>query len=99
MSQSQSPQVEVRHDRSALRYELVVDGELAGHADYLLRDGVYVFHHTEVDRTWQSRGLAARLVAGALDDVGERGAQVTPSCSYVARFMATHPDYQRLRAG
>lgn len=81
-----------------MRYEVAVDGQVVGHADYLMRDGVLVFHHTEVDPAYQNRGLAARLVSGALDDVRASGKRIQPTCSYVVRYVASHPEYQDLRA-
>lgn len=75
------------------RFELRVDGELAGFAEYRLRPGRIVFTHTEVDDRFQGRGLAARLARAVLDSARERGLRVTPLCPYIARYIRRHPEY------
>ena len=83
-------------DRS--RYELRVDGELIGIADYVVRDGRVVFPHTEILPTHRGRGFAALLVRHALDDVRRSGRPVVASCWYVADFINEHPEYRDLVA-
>jgi uncharacterized protein len=83
-------------DRS--RYELRVDGELIGIADYVVRDGRVVFPHTEILPTHRGRGFAALLVRYALDDVRRSGRPVVASCWYVADFIDEHPEYRDLVA-
>jgi predicted GNAT family acetyltransferase len=83
----------VRHDLERSRYELFVDGELVGVADYRYRDGTWVFPHTEIAPSHRGRGLGAELVQGALDDVRKAGGLVVPQCWYVADFIDTHPEY------
>ena len=80
------------------RYELHIDGELVGIADYHERGGALVFPHTEIDETRRGQGLGAVLVQGALDDVRPSGRKVVPSCWYVAQFIDEHPDYRDLVA-
>jgi predicted GNAT family acetyltransferase len=83
------------------RYELVLDGEVVGYADYRTGaggDGVLVFPHTVIDPGRRGQGLGAALVGGALDDVRSRGLQVEPRCWYVARFIDEHPGYRDLVA-
>lgn len=91
-------ETDVRHNPAESRYELYVDARLVGLADYRVVDGVVVFPHTEVDPDMQGRGLAARLVRAALDDVRETGRAVQPRCSFVARFIDDHPEYADLLA-
>ena len=88
----------VRDNPQAARYELRVDGELVGVADYQERDGVLAFPHTEIEGARRGQGLGAVLVRGALDDVRRRGATVVPECWYVARFIDEHPEYRDLVA-
>jgi uncharacterized protein len=74
---------DVRHNAEESRYELRVDGQLVGVADYRA-DGddasVLTFPHTVVAGSYRGRGLGAELVRGALDDVRSRGATVVPRC-------------------
>lgn len=89
----------VRRNTERSRYELVVDGQVAGVADFHPGDeGVVVLPHTEVDRSRRGQGLGAELVRGVLDDIRARGGTVDPRCWYVARFIDEHPDYRDLRA-
>jgi predicted GNAT family acetyltransferase len=91
--------IEVRRNADRSRYELVVDGRVTGRADYREADGSVVFFHTAVDRPQRGRGLGARLVRDALDDVRASGGTVVAQCSFVARFIKRHPEYGDLVAG
>lgn len=73
------------------RYEIHVDGALAGFADRHEGDGVMVLPHTVVDSRFRGQGLAALLIRRALDDARGAGLSVAPACSYVARYIAEHP--------
>lgn len=84
--------IEVTDQDGAGRYEVRVDGELAGFADRTVRDGVMVLPHTVVDPAFRGRGLAAELVRRALDDARQQGLRVIPSCWYVAQYIGDHPD-------
>ena len=81
-------------DRS--RYEMAVDGELAGIATYRLGDGEITFIHTEVDRSFAGRGLGSRLAAHVLDDARARSLGVRPQCPFIRRYIGSHPGYQAL---
>jgi uncharacterized protein len=81
------------------RYELAIGGELAGFVQYVERDGVLDFVHTEVLPAFEGRGLAGRVAQFALDDARRRGRKVVPSCSYIARYIERHPDLHDLVAG
>jgi uncharacterized protein len=84
-------------DRPAeLRYELRVDGELAGVIAYRREPGVVVLVHTEVFPSAEGRGLGSRLVAGALDDIRARGLRVVPLCPFAAAYVRRHPEYADL---
>ena len=83
--------IEVTDQAEAGRYEVRVDGEVAGFADRTVRDGVMVLPHTVVDRRFRGRGLAAELVRRALDDARARGLSVAPQCWYVAQYIGDHP--------
>ena len=84
----------------ASRYEARLDGELAGFAEYLLRDGQIVFTHTVVADAFEGRGVGSALVRAALDDVRETGGlAVVPRCPFVKTWIEKHPDYQPLVGG
>lgn len=80
------------------RYEIHVDGLLAGFTEYVDQGDLLVFPHTEIAPDYSGQGLAAILVTEALDDVRAKGRVIRPVCPYVAAFIAKHPDYQDLVA-
>lgn len=89
---------DVRDNTAASRYELYVDDELVGLADYRIDGDVVIFPHTEIRPDMQGRGLGAQLVRGALDDVRSRGRRILAYCWYVAEFVDGHPEYRDLLA-
>lgn len=82
------------------RYEAHVDGELAGFAEYVMRDDVVVFPHTEVDSAFEGKGVASALARHALDDVRATGERtVVPECPFFKGWIEKHPDYRALVSG
>lgn len=88
----------VRHNEAEQRYELEVDGCTAI-ARYQRRGDILVFTHTEVPSEIGGRGIATRLVAGALEDVWRHGWKIRPACSFVASYVERHPETRELLAG
>jgi len=86
----------VIHDAAASRYELFVDGERCGFAEYQLDGDVITFFHTVTDPAKRGRGYAAIVVEHALDDARSAGYRVVPRCWYVAQFIDQHPEYSDL---
>lgn len=84
--------VEIADHPERGRYEISVDGAMAGFCDHHEQDGAMVLPHTVVDPRFRGRGLAGQLVRRALDDARRRGLHVVPRCSYVARYLLEHPD-------
>ena len=87
---------EVRDNRERTRYEILVDGELAGFVQYNMRGGRLILVHTEIDEVHAGQGLASILVVGALDDIRVRGLKIVPVCPFVERFIERHPEYDDL---
>lgn len=87
----------VHHNAAAQRYEIALDGTLAV-AEYHLDGNTITYTHTEVPPALRGRGLAEQLVRRALEDARVAGQRVVPACSYVARFIERHPEFQSLRA-
>jgi predicted GNAT family acetyltransferase len=73
------------------RYEIRLDDELVGVADYVDRDGERLFTHTEVLRTVGNRGLGERLVRFALEDTEQAGKAIVPMCSFVRHVAGGDP--------
>ena len=89
---------EVRRNDAGCRYELLIDGELAGVADYRLDEDRVVLPHTEIDPRRRGQGLGAVLVKGALDDIRHAGRTVVPACWYVGQYIDEHPEERDLLA-
>jgi predicted GNAT family acetyltransferase len=85
-------QREIRRNDQRGRYELTIDGELVGIADFVIDGSTVELPHTEIDPARRGRGLGAILVKGALDDIRARGATVIPSCWYVRQYIDDHPE-------
>ena len=78
---------------SASQFEIVVDGELAGHAEYHDGHAGRAFTHTEIAAGYEGLGLASQLIRHALDDARTDGRRVLPFCPFVRAFIERHPDY------
>ena len=92
----------VVHNEHLTRYELHVDGRLAGVAVYRIdaaRDGRVVFTHTEVDVPLRGKGWSDLLVRAALDDVRAAGKQAATTCWFVQAYVDGHPEYADLFEG
>lgn len=91
--------ITLAHVPAENRYELTVDGVLAGRVEYVEEGGVIDMQHTIVDPDFGGRGLGGRIVEYALTDARERGLRVVPTCSFISRFIDSHPDYRDLVTG
>lgn len=92
-----APVPQVRHDPATRRYAAAVGAQVAV-VDYELVDGRQVFTHTFVPPELRGRGLAEVMVRQALAEARAAGRRVVPACSYVATFIARHPEFQDLLA-
>jgi predicted GNAT family acetyltransferase len=88
--------METRNNRDRSRYEIVVDGAVAGFLQYTMRGGRVILAHTEVPEANSGKGVATSLVRGALDDIRQRGLYIVPVCPFVERFIERRPEYDDL---
>ena len=91
-----SAQVVVRDNPDESRYELLLDGDVAGEIRYRRRPDAIALVHTEVSASLEGRGLGADLVRAALDDLRARGLQIVPICPFVRSYIRRHPEYEDL---
>ncbi|WP_436497298.1 GNAT family N-acetyltransferase [Actinokineospora sp. HUAS TT18] len=75
------------------RYEVTVDGEVAGFTQYTDRDHQRIFFHTEIDERFSGRGLASKLISAALASTREAGQRIVPICPFVAAYLKRHDDF------
>jgi predicted GNAT family acetyltransferase len=88
----------ITHNEDEQRYEIAVDGILAGYTQAIEDGDVVTFPHTVIFDQFEGQGLASELVTAALDDVRVRGKKVIATCPYVKRYIDKHPDYADLLA-
>ena len=86
---------EIVNNSAHHRYELAVDGHIAA-TYYKIDDGVITFIHTEVPPELGGRGIASKLIQGALDQVRADGLKVIAQCPFVKAFIEKNPAYQDL---
>lgn len=91
------PQVTVTDNPDESRFEVRVEGTLAGFAAYETRPGAVVFVHTETFEGYQGRGLAGQLAKASLGMVREAGGKVVAVCPYIRSYLQKHsPEYDDL---
>jgi uncharacterized protein len=90
--------VTVENNPSRSRYEIRLDGELVGVADYFVSDDRIVFPHTEIEHEHRGLGFGERLVRRALEDVRASGMKIVPRCWFVAEFVDLNPEFAELVA-
>jgi predicted GNAT family acetyltransferase len=93
MTRSESESIVVQDAPDQSRFEILVDGERAGIAQYGRRGGRFVFVHTEIDPKFEGRGLGSKLAARALDHVRGAGELVVPLCPFIGSYISRHPEY------
>jgi predicted GNAT family acetyltransferase len=79
------------------RYVLRKDGLEAELTFSRKEDGTIRIKHTGVPEPLGGQGIAARLVARAVEDARAAGVKIDPVCSYAAAQFAKHPEWADLR--
>jgi len=98
MADAGSPETSlVIHNQAEQRFELCLGDELC-RLDYRRSPGKMVIYHTEVPKSFQHRGLAARMTRAALEFARAEKLQVDPRCPYTAAFLQKHREYDNLLA-
>jgi len=87
----------IRDNPEKKRFEAMVDGKIAGYAEYMLAGSLIIFTHTQVEPQYEGKGIGSALVREALDAVRADGSRdVLPLCPFVKAWIARHPDYGSL---
>jgi uncharacterized protein len=85
----------VRDNKPLARFELDVEGAVA-FANYRLAPGTVVITHTETPRSLRGRGIASKLVQGALELIRADGLKVVAGCGFVVDYLRKHPEFADL---
>ena len=77
------------------RYELFVDDELAGFAEYLPAGDSVIIAHTEVAQGQEGQGFGGAIVRATLEHVDAQGKTVLPTCPFASAYIKKHPELVR----
>jgi predicted GNAT family acetyltransferase len=89
--------LDVHHEAARQRFMASVGHGREAVLEYrVAASGVLDYHHTFVPPEARGRGVASQLAFVALDYARAQGYLVRPSCPFVARFVAAHPEYADL---
>jgi predicted GNAT family acetyltransferase len=86
-------QITIADNADRERYEIRVDGKLAGFVKYRLLPGSIELVHTEINDEFEGRGLGSRLISFTLDDARERRLAVLPFCPFANDYIQRHRQY------
>jgi uncharacterized protein len=86
---------QVRDNKSLSRFELDVEGTVA-FANYRLTPSTVIITHTETPRALRGRGIASKLVKGALELIRADGLKVVAGCGFVVDYLGKHPEFADL---
>jgi uncharacterized protein len=86
----------VEDNQAASRFEITVDGELAGYLDYREHQGEYALPHIRVLPPHEGHGVGSELVVRALHTIRERRGTVLPYCPFVPPVIRKHPELAEL---
>ncbi len=80
------------------RFELHLDGELVGFADYRPAGESVIIAHTEIADGHEGEGFGGVLVREALERIQASGKTVIPVCPFTASYIGRHPEFVDLVA-
>ncbi|TFV95068.1 GNAT family N-acetyltransferase [Leifsonia flava] len=83
----------IRRNDDGGRYELSIDGEIAGYAEFRQSPGEIIVTHTQTLRDYKGQGVATRLTEWMLADARERGERVVPKCPFLVEYLETHHEF------
>lgn len=90
------PEVLVRDNPAASRFEAALEGGAVAVAEYVLSDGLIVFTHTVVPPAFEGRGIGGALIRAGLQAARARGLKVQPDCPFFAAYIERHAEEQDL---
>jgi uncharacterized protein len=86
----------VRDNPESQTYDAMLGDEIAGTLVYEMEGPRIVLTHTAVQERLQHRGIGAKLLSEALDDIRTKGLKITILCPVVNDYIGKHPEYADL---
>jgi predicted GNAT family acetyltransferase len=83
----------VQDNAADSRFEITIDGQLAGYVDYRKDGDEYALPHTRVLSQFEGRGVGGQLITGALTEIASRGGTVLPFCPFVPKVIRDNPEF------
>ena len=80
------------------RSEALDEDKVVGVCDYRKEDNVLDLYHTEVDKSYGGRGIAADLVDCLVAFARENSYKIHPTCSYVVKKFDKDESYKDVDA-
>lgn len=77
------------------RFEFKVGEDVAA-LYYSMFEGKLYLNHTEVPEALQGKGIAGKLVEGALEYARANNLPIVPMCPYANKYIQRNPQYQNL---
>lgn len=87
---------QLRKNGERARYEILVNGQVVGFAEFRPVGDAVMLPHTEINEGHEGEGLGSQLAKFALDDVRNAGKRVIPMCPFIAAYIRRHPEYVAL---
>jgi predicted GNAT family acetyltransferase len=87
--------IAVVNNEAEHRFEARLGDETA-FTEYRLRDGTMILPHTVVPDAFAGKGVGAQLAKAALSYAREQVLEVVPTCSFIAGYIAKHPEWHDL---
>jgi predicted GNAT family acetyltransferase len=84
--------LDVKHDRDRHTFSAVVDGHEAKIEYAEAGNGILDLRHTLVDPALRGKGVGEALVRRTLELAREAGAHVIPTCPFIRKVLAAHPE-------
>ena len=75
------------------RFEISVEDQVAGFAQFLDREGRRIFFHTEVGKDYGGQGLGGTLVGQALQHTRDAGLTIVPVCGFIKTYLDKHDEH------
>jgi hypothetical protein len=74
------------------RFELRIDDDVVGWAEYLPAGDSVIIAHTEIAKDHEGEGLGGLLLRATLDAIRARGKTVIPICPFAAAYIERNPE-------